>query len=203
MSYADRISTSHMLDWGLGPSVNHESRIVARQWLKDPEISVRFQSGTKYLYLFQGVQTGSEPHLASSSLIIGYSFPCDKACHSSSCNLEVKNEWSYASTPPCAFKICTRTVLPLRMQVSWDVTLRFSACSCRRFEGTTIFPDVRDYTPDDMKLLPRKLEFSATRLSENKISQPIISLYNINRSVFMMESNCVFCEVGCDFFFCE
>lgn len=126
--------------------------------------------------------------------------PCDKAYHSPSCNLEVKNEWSCTSSPPCAFKICTRTVLPLRIQVSWDVTLRFSAFSCRRFEGTTIFPDVRDYTPDDIESRPRKLEFSATPLSENKISQPIISFYNTNRSVFIIESNCVFCEVGSDFF---
>ena len=43
MSYAHGNSTSHMMAWILSPSVYHKIRIVARQWLKETEIVVRFQ----------------------------------------------------------------------------------------------------------------------------------------------------------------
>jgi hypothetical protein len=110
---------------------------------------------------------------------IGCSFPVTKrpkgkADNSPSYNAEVKNKWSYTSTPPCVFKTCTRTVLPLRIQVSWDVTLRLSACRCWRFEDTTILPDVCNYTHNDTQSRPTKLEFSAKPLPENKQ----IGLYN-------------------------
>jgi hypothetical protein len=59
MSYADGNSTSHMMAWILGLSDDHKLCIVAIQWLKDPEIVVRFQEGARYLCLLQG----SEAHL--------------------------------------------------------------------------------------------------------------------------------------------
>ena len=58
MWYADGNSTSLMMAWILGLSVDHKYRIVDRQWLKDPEIVVRFQVGAIYLCLLQG----SEAH---------------------------------------------------------------------------------------------------------------------------------------------
>jgi hypothetical protein len=46
-------------------------------------------------------------------LFPGVKPPDCKAAHTSSSNTKVKKVWSYKSTPPCAFKQCTRTNLPL------------------------------------------------------------------------------------------
>jgi len=59
MSYAD----GNMLACVMGLSVDHKFRILARQWLKDPEIVFRFQEGARYLCLLQVVYTGGEAHL--------------------------------------------------------------------------------------------------------------------------------------------
>jgi hypothetical protein len=61
---------------------------------------VRFPAGAGNFSLHHRVQNDSGAHLASYPMGTRGSFPGGKAGHSPRSNAEVKNAWSYTSTPP-------------------------------------------------------------------------------------------------------
>jgi hypothetical protein len=66
---------------------------------------VRFPAGAGNFSLHHRVQNGSGAHPASYSMGTRVSFPGGKAAgreadHSPPCSAEVKNAWSYTTTPP-------------------------------------------------------------------------------------------------------
>jgi hypothetical protein len=74
--------------------------------LDDRGSRVRFPAGTGNFSLHYRVQNGSEAHPASYPMGTRGSFPGVKrpgreADHSPPISAEIKNAWSYTSTPPC------------------------------------------------------------------------------------------------------
>jgi hypothetical protein len=68
-----------------------------------PGIDVRFPAGTRDFSLLTSDQTGSRAHKVSYPMGAGNSFPGGKvteADHSPLPSAEIKEWWSYASTPP-------------------------------------------------------------------------------------------------------
>jgi hypothetical protein len=68
--------------------------------LDDRGSRVRFPAGTGNFSLHHCVQSSSGVHPSSYPMGTGGCFPVDKADHSHASRAEVKNTWSYTSTPP-------------------------------------------------------------------------------------------------------
>jgi hypothetical protein len=64
---------------------------------------IRLPAGAGNFFLHHRVQNSSGAHSASYPMGTGGSFPGGKADHSPPSSAEVKNEWSYISTPQYVF----------------------------------------------------------------------------------------------------
>jgi hypothetical protein len=78
---------------------------VVQRWAKGWTIGVRVPLGTGNFSLHHSVQTGSEAHPTTYPMATRGSFSGGKADgreanHLHSSSAEVKNSWSYTSTPP-------------------------------------------------------------------------------------------------------
>jgi hypothetical protein len=99
---------------------------VVQRWAMGWMIGVRFPAGAGNFSIHR-VETGSGPHPASYPMRTRGSFPGGKAAggeadHSPPSSAEVKNAWSYTSTPPnepswrgAHLKESTGTTLPLHL----------------------------------------------------------------------------------------
>jgi hypothetical protein len=72
-------------------------------------IGARFPAGAENFSLPHRVQTGSGAHpashpMGSGALSLWIKWPGSEADHSTPSNAEVKNAWSYASTPPSSWR---------------------------------------------------------------------------------------------------
>jgi hypothetical protein len=73
---------------------------IVTKLLDDRAIVVRLTPRVTYFSLFQSCQTGSAAHTASSSMGDGNTPPGCEADQPHQNSTEVKNVWSYTSTPP-------------------------------------------------------------------------------------------------------
>jgi hypothetical protein len=71
--------------------------------------------GKEFYYFFQNVERGTGAHSASYSFVSEFFlWQLNRARNKANLHVgQVRNEWSYNSTPPCAFIACTRKHLPL------------------------------------------------------------------------------------------
>jgi hypothetical protein len=53
----------------------------------------------------------------TTAVSLGMKQPTRESVHSPLPTCEVKKAWSYTSNPPCAFVMCTRTILPVHLHV--------------------------------------------------------------------------------------
>jgi hypothetical protein len=85
--------------------------------LSGKKLDVGGNTGKGYFYLFRNVQTSPGAHSVHQSegtrFISGVKSPESKVFHCSPFCVEVKNEWSYTSTPTYDFMACTGTTLLL------------------------------------------------------------------------------------------
>jgi hypothetical protein len=65
--------------------------------------------GTRDISRLSNVQTGSGVHPSSYSIVAGQR-PEVEVSHPSASSAEIKNEWSYTSSPPYAFIMRTGTL---------------------------------------------------------------------------------------------
>jgi hypothetical protein len=96
-----------------GESRNSSVGIALEYGLDDRGHRVQFPAGAGNFSLHHRIQNGSGAHPTSYPMGTRGSFPGGEADHSPPSSAEVKNAWSYSSTPPIRLHGVVLTTLPL------------------------------------------------------------------------------------------